>query len=50
MIKTFPLRFTDEFHKALKEAAHKANKSIHQYVLDAINSKMFDDRHEREER
>ena len=46
MIKTFPLRFTDEFHKALKEAAHEANISIHQYVIDAINSKMFYDKKE----
>lgn len=36
MIKTFPLRFTDDFHKELKQKAHDSNKSIHQYIIDAI--------------
>lgn len=36
MIKTFPIRVTDEFHIRMKKAAHKADKSLHQYIIDAI--------------
>lgn len=43
MIKTFPIRVTDRFHKALKQAAHKANKSIHQYIIDSIKEQMITD-------
>lgn len=36
MIKTFPLRFDKEFHEKLKKAAHDANKSMHQFILDVV--------------
>lgn len=44
MIKTFPLRFDKEYHEQLKNASHDANKSMHQYVLDAINEKIIKDK------
>lgn len=35
-IITFPMRFTEEFHAETKVCAKTQDKSIHQYIIDAI--------------
>lgn len=36
MIKTFPMRFTEEFHAEIKKAAHDREMSMHSYIILAI--------------
>ena len=33
-MKTFPLKLTDEQHAQIKDKAHDARKSMHQYFID----------------
>lgn len=39
-MKTFPLVWTDERHQEIKQAAKKADKSINQFIQEAINEKI----------
>lgn len=39
-IKTFPLRLTNEFHKKIKSAAYRAETSLHDYIVQAIQEKL----------
>lgn len=40
MIKTFPIRMSEEFHKELKQAAHNTNLSINSFIIKAIETKI----------
>lgn len=40
IIKTFPLKLTEEFHNKLKEAAYISRESIHEYILKAIEERI----------
>jgi len=39
-MKTYPLIFTDETHKILKEIAFKNNISIKEFIMTAISYKI----------
>jgi predicted HicB family RNase H-like nuclease len=39
-IKTFPLRFTEDFHSKLKEAAYNNKQSISEFIINAIEEKI----------
>ena len=39
-IKTFPLRLTNEFHKKIKSAAYRAETSLHDYIVQAIQNEL----------
>jgi predicted HicB family RNase H-like nuclease len=43
-IKTFPLRFTEEFHSNLKDAAYNSKQSIHEFIINAIEEKIVKDK------
>jgi predicted HicB family RNase H-like nuclease len=40
VIKTFPLRITQEFHKHLSDAAYNEHLSIHEFIVRAIQEKI----------
>lgn len=39
-VKVFPVRMSEEFHQKMVEAAQKAGKSLHQYILDVIQAEL----------
>jgi predicted HicB family RNase H-like nuclease len=42
-VKTFPLKWTEERHQKIRQAAKKADISINRFVEDAINEKIEKD-------
>ena len=43
-IKTYPLQFTEEYLKGIKEQASKLNMSIKEFILTAIEEKIDKER------
>ena len=43
-IKTYPLQFTEEYLKEIKEKAKKNNMSIKEFILNAIANEMKKDK------
>ena len=39
-IKTYPLQFTEEYLKEIKEKAKENNMSIKEFILNAIQEKL----------
>lgn len=39
-IKTYPLQFTEEYLKHIEEIAKKQNKTIKDFILEAIKDKI----------
>lgn len=39
-IKTYPLQFTEEYLKHIEEIAKKRNKTIKDFILEAIKEKI----------
>lgn len=39
-IKTYPLQFTEEYLKEIKEKAKEKNMSIKEFILNAIQEKL----------
>ena len=39
-IKTYPLQFTEEYLKEIKEKAKENNMSIKEFILNAIENEM----------
>ena len=43
-IKTYPLQFTEEYLKEIKEKAKENNMSIKEFILNAIANEMKKDK------
>jgi predicted HicB family RNase H-like nuclease len=41
-VKVFPIRLSKEFHQLLAISALKANKSIHTFIIEAIEKQVKD--------
>jgi predicted HicB family RNase H-like nuclease len=39
-VKVFPLRFSTEFHQQLVDLAKKNNKSLHQIIIETLETKV----------
>lgn len=38
--KTFPIRTTSDWLEEVKKAADKENKSMHEFIVEAVNEKL----------
>jgi uncharacterized protein (DUF1778 family) len=43
-VKTFPLYFEDKEHEEIKKAAEKADKTIKDFIFEAIKEKIANER------
>jgi hypothetical protein len=40
-MKTFPLKIDENLHKLIKHAAIEEDSSVHSWIIDAINDKLY---------